>query len=69
MNKNEILNALNSGLDVVNIDGSKYITRSKGINYIVFKERGQGFIITNFDNWSIKSDKWRISSYSEYLAK
>lgn len=69
MNKKDILNALDSGLDVVNIDNTLCITRSNGLDYLVFKKIGEGFLIANYESWTIKSNQWRLSSYSEFLAK
>jgi hypothetical protein len=69
MNKSDILNALDKGLEVINMDNTMYITRSKGLDYLVFRKKGQGFLITNYESWAIKSNKWKLSSYSEYLAK
>lgn len=69
MNKKQILNALNSGLELVNLDNTLRITRSNGFDYLVFEQRGQGFLITNYESCAIKSNKWILSSYSKYLAK
>jgi len=67
MNKGQILNALNSGLEIVSTCNSVKLILIK--NEIYFGAIGTNYAMKLQDDNELKLYNWELTSYSEYLAK
>ena len=67
MNKGQILNALNSGLEIVSTCNSIKLILIK--NEIYFGAIGTKCVIKLQNDNELKLYNWELTSYSKYLAK
>ena len=67
MNKKQILNALNSGLEVVSSCNSVKLIELKGSLYFGFIGTNSALKVQNDKELSLYN--WRLTNFSQYLAK